>query len=133
LWAAAQDPVLEWMKITGDTVFAAGTSPLFTGRQVALVASAMFDAVNGIEPRRYEPIHVTEKAPPHASPAAAAIQAAYAILGKLYPTRAALLTPQRNASIAAIVLGPGRSDSIQAGVDWGQAVADSIWAWRSTD
>src|SRR5438128_1059643 len=86
LAAAAQDPVLEWMKITGDTVIAAGTSALLTGRQVALAASAVFDAVNGIQPRRYAPIHVTAKAPPHASPEAAAIEAAYTILVKLYPT-----------------------------------------------
>jgi hypothetical protein len=85
LWAAGQDPVLEWMKITGDTI-PVGTSSTVAGRQVALVSSAVFDAVNGIEPRRYSPIHVTSKAPPHASPAAAAIQAAYAILVKLYPT-----------------------------------------------
>ena len=78
--SAAQDPVLEWIKITNDTIIAAGTSPLLTGRQVALVSSAVFDAVNGIEPRRFEPIRVTKKAPPHASPPAAAIQAAYAIL-----------------------------------------------------
>src|ERR1700730_12539795 len=62
LSAAAPDPVLEWMQITNDTVIAAGTSPLFTGRQVALVSSAVFDAVNGIE-RRFQPIHVTAKAP----------------------------------------------------------------------
>lgn len=135
LWAAPPDPVLEWMKITNDTVIAAGTTALFTGRPVALVSSAVFDAVNGIEPRRYAPIHVTAKAPPHASPAAAAIQAAYAILIKLYPDAAhvADLTTKRNASLAAVIPGRGQSDSIQAGVDWGQAVADNIWAWRSTD
>jgi hypothetical protein len=43
------------------------------------------------------------------------------------------LTTKRDASIAAIVSGPGRSDSLQVGVVWGQAVADSIWLWRSTD
>src|SRR5439155_23996410 len=69
----------------------------------------------------------------HASPEAAAIQAAYAILVKLYPTRAASLTTQRDASLAAIVPGRGRGDSIPVGMAWGQAVADSIWDWRSTD
>jgi hypothetical protein len=82
--AAAPDPVLEWMKITNDTILSAGTSPLFAGRQVALVSSSVFDAVNGID-RRYQPIHVRANAPRHASKRAAAIQAAYAILIKLYP------------------------------------------------
>jgi PAP2 superfamily protein len=47
----------------------------------------------------------------------------------------AALTARRNASIAAISSGPGadRSRSIEAGVGWGQFVADSIWAWRATD
>lgn len=131
--SAAQDPVIEWMKITNDTVLAAGTSPLFTGRQVAIVSAAVFDAVNGIAPRQYRPIHVTEKAPPHTSPDAAAIQAAYAILVKLYPTRVASLTTLRNASLSGIERTRGRSDSIQVGVEWGQAVADAIWNWRSND
>lgn len=134
--AAAQDPVLEWMQITNDTVIAAGTSPLFTGRQVALVSSSVFDAVNGIE-RRYQPIHVRAKAPHDASQRAAAIQAAYAMLIRLYPAPAqvAALTVRRDASIAAISSGPraDRSRSIKAGVVWGQFVADSIWAWRATD
>src|SRR2546428_3583325 len=85
--ASAQDPVLEWMQITNDTVLATGTSPLFTGRQAALVSSSVFDAVNGIE-RRYQPIHVRGKAPHDASQRAAAIQAAYAMLIRLYPAPA---------------------------------------------
>ena len=130
--ATASDPVLEWMKITNDTIVAAGTSPLFTGRQVALVSASVFDAVNGIGSRRYDPIHVTAKASRHASRRAAAIQAAYAILVKLYPAQTASLTTQRNASLAAITpVPPG--ESLQSGVDWGQAVADAIWDWRSTD
>ena len=134
--ASAQDPVLEWMQITNDTVLATGTSPLFTGRQVALVSSSVFDAVNGIE-RRYQPIHVRAKAPHDASQRAAAIQAAYAMLIRLYPAPAQVtaLTARRDASIAAISSGPGadRSRSIEAGEAWGQFVADSIWAWRATD
>jgi hypothetical protein len=35
--------VLEWIKIANDTVIASGTSPLFTGRQMAMVSAAMFD------------------------------------------------------------------------------------------
>jgi membrane-associated phospholipid phosphatase len=134
--AAAQDPVLEWMQIANDTILAAGTPPLFAGRQVAMVSSSVFDAVNGIE-RRYQPIHVRAKAAHDASRRAAAIQAAYAMLIKLYtaPAQVAALTARRNASIAAIASGPGadRTRSIEAGVLWGQFVAESIWALRATD
>src|SRR5438046_1628370 len=108
--AAASDPVLEWMKITNDTIIATGTSPLLTARQAALVSSAVFDAVNGID-RRFQPIHFRAKAPRHASERAAAIQAAYAILAHLYPALTASLTPRRDASIAAIGTGPGADSS----------------------
>jgi len=134
--AAAQDPVLEWIKITNDQIIGAGTSPLASARQVAMVASAIFDAVNGIEPR-FQSIHVKARGPRHASQRAAAIQAAYAILIKLYstPAQVAALTVRRDASIAAISSGPGaeRPHAIAAGIAWGQAVADGIFAWRATD
>jgi hypothetical protein len=124
--AATPDPVLEWIKITNDMTIATATTPLVTARTVALVSSFVFDVVNAIEPRRFESIHVTQKAPPHASPAAAAIQAAYAILVKVYatkPTMGASLTAQRDTSPAAIVSGPGKSDSISVGMAWGRRSA----------
>ena len=132
--AAAPDPVLEWIKITNDTVIATATSPLVTSRTMALVSTAVFDAVNGID-RRFEPIHFRARAPRRASASAAAIQAAHGILVRLYPALAASLTARRDASIAAIGSGPGADSSaaILAGAAFGQAAADSILAWRSTD
>jgi hypothetical protein len=129
--ATPPDPVLEWNAIMNDTVFAGGTSPLVTSRVVALVSASVFDAVNGIRPR-YQSLHVRPAAPRHASQRAAAIQAAYAILVNIYPAQTASLTAKRDASIAGIS-SPRNAQSIQAGVTWGQSVADSIWAWRQTD
>ncbi len=124
------DPVLEWTAIVNDIILATQTGPLIAGRVAALVAASVFDAVNGIE-GRYQPIHVTAEAPRHASRRAAAVQAAYAMPLKLYPAQSGSLTIRRDASIAAI---KGETiQSIQAGTTWGQAVADSIWDWRSTD
>ena len=132
--AATPDPVLEWIGIMNDTVLAGGTNPLVTSRVVALVSSSVFDAVNGIE-GRHQQIHVTTVPPHHASKRAAAVQAAYAMLLYLYPAQSATLTAQRDASIASLASGhEGEgAKSIQAGVAWGQTVADSIWTWRSTD
>src|SRR3954452_20498661 len=73
--AAGQDQVLEWIGILNDTTLATGTGSLITVRNQALVSASVFDAVNGIDPR-YEPFHVKPAAPAHASPRAAAIQAA---------------------------------------------------------
>jgi hypothetical protein len=63
------------------------------------------------------------------------VQAAYAILIRLYPAQSDTLDQQRSASLTGISRGWGaeHSESIQKGVEWGQAVADAIWAWRNND
>ena len=125
------DPVLEWIGIMKTTVIAGGTTPLATTRVVALVSGSVFDAVNGINPR-YSPLHVPPRAPASASPRAAAVQAAYAILVRLYPAQRAALRAQRDASIAAIATQESAA-SVTAGVQWGESVANLIWVWRVND
>jgi len=105
------------------------TSPLLVTRNAALVQSSVFDAVNGIE-RRFTPVHVNPAAPDGASKRAAAVQAAYAMLIKLYPSQLAALSAKRADSLAAIA---DSQASIDLGTAWGQTVADAIWAWRLTD
>src|SRR6266478_738500 len=130
--AAAPDTVLEWIGIMNTTVLAGGTNPLVSTRVVALVSASVFDAVNGIDPR-FQPLHVKPNAPHHASQHAAAIQAAYVILVDLYgPAQTTTLTAKRDASLAALA-SIEKANSINAGIAWGQTVADAIWAWRSTD
>jgi hypothetical protein len=129
--AAVPDPVLEWIGIMNDSTLAAKTNPLVSTRVVALVSAAVFDAVNGIEPR-FQPLHVKPNAPHHASQRAAAIQSAYAILLHLFPDQSDSLTASRNGSLAALA-SIEKAGSINAGIAWGQTVADAIWAWRLTD
>jgi len=105
------------------------TSPLAVTRNAALVQAAVFDAVNGIE-RRYTPVHVDPAAPDGASKRAAAVQAAYAMLIRLYASQTAALSAKRADSLAAIDDSPL---SIDLGIAWGQTVADAIWTWRLTD
>jgi membrane-associated phospholipid phosphatase len=129
--AAVPDPVLQWIGVMNDTVLAGGTSPLATTRVVALVSASVFDAVNGIAPR-YHALYVKPNAPENASRRAAAVQAAYIILSKGYPAQASSLAAQRDASIAEIA-ALENATSVQAGVAWGQTVATTILALRSTD
>jgi hypothetical protein len=129
--AETPDPVLEWIGVMNTAVLTAGTAPNVTSRNVAIVSAAVFDAVNGIEPR-FRPLHVRPDAPHNASQRAAAIQAAYAMLLDIYPGQIAVLTTRRTASLAALALDE-KAESIAAGVTWGQTVADAIWAWRSMD
>lgn len=128
---AVPDPVLEWVGIMNDTVLAGGTSPLLSSRVVALVSGSVFDAVNGITPL-FSPLHVRPNAPAGASQRAAAVQAAYAMLIKIYPAQISTLTDKRNASINAIKAVED-AQSVQAGIDWGQRVAYFIWQWRLND
>ncbi len=132
--SSSGDEITEWSHIAFDAARAAGISPLVTTRANAIVQASIFDAVNGIE-RRYEAIHVQPAAPPGASRRAAAVQAAYANLIRLFPAQAATFTESRASSLAAIASGPAleNSVSIRRGIDWGQRVADGIWQWRSTD
>ena len=130
--AAAPDPVLEWIAITNNTILAGGTISSFaTTRITAMVSASVFDAVNGINPL-YRYLHVRPNAPGHASPRAAAVQAAYAILVHQFPGQSAALQAQRNASLGALALAEN-AQAISAGVAWGQTVADAIWNWRLTD
>ncbi len=129
--ATLGDPVLEWNAIMNTTVITGGSSPLVSTRVVALVSASVFDAVNGVKPL-YQPLHVKPDAPRHASQRAAAIQAACAMLIYVYPAQTLSLNMQRDASIAALA-STEDAKSIQAGMAWGQVVADSIWAWRLTD
>lgn len=109
------------------------TSPLVITRNAALVQAAVFDAINGIE-RRYTPVYVEPAAEPGSSRRAAAVQAAYAVLVRLYPSQSATLLAKRDASIAAITDNEDTyGQSIERGIAWGQTVADAIWAWRLTD
>ncbi len=128
---ARADEVADWSRNMFEAarlnVPATGALPMT--RNAALVQGAVFDAVNGID-RRYAPVHVDPAAPDGASRRAAAVQAAYAMLIRLYPSQAADLSTKRANSLAAI--GDSQS-AIDSGIAWGQTVADAIWAWRLTD
>ena len=125
------DEVTDWNQILVSALTATSTSPQNAGRIAAITHAAVFDAVNGINPR-YTPYFVTDEAPGGASRRAAAVQSAYAVLRTLLPAQAAGLERQRDASIAAI-----RSDqhgqSVDRGIEWGQFVASALLTERSTD
>lgn len=132
---ARADEVTDWNQILLDAALVPpATSPLVMTRVAAIVHAAVFDAVNGIE-RRYTPIHVDPAAPTGASRRAAAVQAAYATLVKLYPGQKTTFDARLAASLESIASGPAaeKSLSIAGGIEWGQTVADAIWTWRSID
>jgi PAP2 superfamily len=137
--SVSADEVTDWNHIMLIATLTAtptlpATPAAISTRTTAIVQAAVFDAVNGIDPH-YTPIFVRSAGPRHASKRAAAVQAAYASLIRLYPAQSDMLEERRSASLEAISRGwyAEHSQSIEEGVKWGQTVADEIWAWRSKD
>jgi PAP2 superfamily len=133
------DEVTDWNQILFQAAITDNTLAVVLTRNAAIVQASVFDAVNGVE-RRYTPIHVTPDAPHGASARAAAVQAAYASLLRLYPNQRSTFDAARAVSLTAILSkkGGGHEEqklqsAVDLGVQWGQEVADGIWAWRSTD
>jgi len=134
--SARGDEITDWNQIMFQAARTAvpPTSPGNITRVAAIVQASVFDAVNGIE-RRYTHVRVQPNAPAGASQRAAAVQAAYASLVRLYPSQTATFDLRRSVSLAGIANGQAveNSQSIARGIEWGQEVADEIWAWRLTD
>ena len=133
------DEVTDWVQVLLKAGHAANTAPVVMTRNAAIVEASVFDAVNGVK-GHYQPIHVMPAAPHGTSARAAAIQAAYASLVRIYPAQTSTFDGARAASLAALIKPHGgakeqqrRQAAINAGVAWGQQVADEIWVWRSAD
>jgi hypothetical protein len=132
---ARADEVLDWNAILMRAARTAGSPPPPVNiRLMAIVHTAMFDALNGIE-RRYTPVHVDEPAPPGASRRAAVVQAACTTLVAIYPAQAGAFAQDLEASLAAIASDSAveRSVSIERGRAWGAYVAEAVLAWRRMD
>jgi hypothetical protein len=128
---ASANEVTDWYEAMLRASLVAGASPLAMSRNAAIVQASVFDAVNGIE-RRYTPIHVPASGPAGASQRAAAVQAAYVALVKLYPAQLATLDARRAISLSSITASES-SAAVAAGIAWGDSVANQIWDWRLTD
>ena len=137
--ASRADEVTDWTRIGLQATHIATTSSLNASRSMAILAVSMFDAVNGIRDQ-YQFYFVRPAASRDASARAAAVQAAYASLAKLYPTQIGTLDTARTNSLNAILNEPvgwlnqqRHKQAVDDGIAWGQTVADAIWQLRGTD
>lgn len=134
------DEVTDWNRVMLRAGLVAGTPPTTMTRVAAMVQVAVFDAVNGLDPR-YQPFRVDPAgAPSGASKRAAAVQAAYAMLTKIYGSGAATPSAPQQATFdarryvsMAEIADDDSPSAIAGGIAWGQTVADQIAAWRATD
>jgi PAP2 superfamily len=130
---ARADEVTDWNRILFQAALVANSSALVMPRVAAITEGSVFDAINGID-RHYTPFHVQEAGPRGACQRAAAIQAAYASLIRLYPSQKSTFDQKRSESLANLRSHHHRDGfAVLKGIEWGQEVADAIWAWRSTD
>jgi membrane-associated phospholipid phosphatase len=128
------DEVTDWEHIFLNATVTAGTAPFVVTRYAAILHAAVFDAVNGVNPK-YAEVHVAPAAPPGASARAAAVMAAYTALINIYPAQKAIFDAALPGSLAGISSGAAaeHSTSIQRGIEWGQSVANQILAFRAND
>jgi hypothetical protein len=124
----AADTVLEWNVVAVEATRVAKLSPNAQTRALAMVHGAVFDAVNGIE-GNYKPYLVNRHAPSWASEEAAAAVAAHDVLVSLMPAQQATLDAALASSLAAVPDGKAED----AGVDYGELVADRMIAERADD
>ena len=125
---AAADAVTEWNERTIAASVQAKELPAAASRTVAIVHTAMFDAINSVE-GRYSPYRFKVPAPSDSSPEAAGVAAAHAVLLKLFPEQKADLDAAFAASLAKTPDGSGKT----AGISVGEDVAAKILALRASD
>lgn len=122
------DVVTDWNSVLLDAIRTDRTAPPRAARAMAMVHTAVFDALNGYL-HRYDAYHVTADAPRMASQQAAAAGAAHRVLGALFPAQAATFDAALARSLAGVTSPKGR----EAGLAWGESCADEILALRADD
>ena len=125
---AAADPVADWNATAGNITFAAGLGAPPANRTLAMVQTAVYEAVNAIT-KRYPPDRVTLIAAPDASVDAAVAAANHATLSRLVPSQQAAIDKAYGSALAAIADSPAKT----AGVAVGEEAAAAVLAWRADD
>jgi membrane-associated phospholipid phosphatase len=121
-----EDVILNWNQIAMNAISIDRTAPPAAARILAMVHTAMYDAVNAIE-QKYVNYHFSGTATAGADKVAAAAEAAARILLAFYPGQATAITTALANSIGI------PTAATAAGVALGDAVAADTLASRQTD
>jgi hypothetical protein len=117
-----------WLDRTVALGYRAGIGPTVNARCVAIVALAMFDALNAIEPRFRAYRQQTRPAAGAAGDVAAAAAAHYILL-RAYPDYARELDSAFQATLGAVPDGAPKAEGVRLGHD----VAARLWTERAAD
>lgn len=124
----AGDPVLQWNETLLGAIRTDQTAPPAASRAMAMVHTAIHDAVNSIE-HRYQTYGKTFVAHPQASLTAAVAAAAERTLSAIFPAQHATFTAKLQESLALVPDGIRETQGLEAG----RNAADQILALRAGD
>ncbi|MDJ0848649.1 MAG: vanadium-dependent haloperoxidase [Myxococcota bacterium] len=129
----AEDTVTRWMDQALDTTRSERLGAAPASRLYAMVAVAMYDAVNAIDRARRlssrpQALISSEGAPRFGDRRAAAAGAAHAVLSGLYPDLADRYDMQLEDDLDAL----GRRYRVVRGLHWGASVGDGV-VWERQD
>ncbi len=125
---AAGDPVLYWNDVLLDSVRASALPPPKAARLMAMVHTAMYDAVNAIAGNPYKSYIDPGISVSNADVTAAATAAAYRVLLDQLPGQQARLD-----AAYSTILGGASSAAVSNGLALGQITASNILATRAND
>lgn len=126
--AARGDVVTQWNALFLDAIRAEASSPTLAGRGLAILHTAIYDAVNSVE-RTHQPFFVDLIAPPGTSAEAAASAAAREVMVKTFPTESARYEQAFSDFLKGFPPGKSLDDALALG----KLVADRILEWRNGD
>jgi membrane-associated phospholipid phosphatase len=122
------DVIVDWNNVLLTTIRDTSLNPPRASRAMAMMHTAMYDAVNSIADT-HQPYHINVTTDPATSREAAAAQAAHRVLSGLFPARQAIYDSALANHLSSVGDGPNKA----AGIDLGNTVADGILSLRSND
>ena len=127
----AQNMVTNWNTIASTAIVSnGGIGPGASGVWFAYTSIAVYDAVNAVHGREFEPFYYRGSAAPEASDQAAALAAAHRVLVYYFPTQQTTLDSQFQASLSAVT---SAQVAKTRGIQVGEAAAEALISARTGD
>ena len=118
------DVILDWNALALDCIRNDNTGPTLSTRNLAILHTAMYDAVNTVT-RTHQPYRFQLNAPTNASTEAAAVAAGYEVITDLYPSFAPWADDLYDAWFAAVTHNAALTNGLNLGSTVGLLTLDS--------
>jgi hypothetical protein len=123
-----RDVILEWNALMLDAIRADNSGPTLSTRNLAILHTAMFDAVNSVV-RTHQPYQFLFDAPEGTSAEAAAVAAGYTVMNTLYQTLGARTRDLYDVYVEGALGDPGLTN----GLSLGRVIGESTLQSREAD